>query len=69
MNKYLFKRYFITASKAMSEELEVLELPLSSTFKDKIKLRKKEHKPAFAGIESGPVAQESLGYLPEPSAS
>ena len=26
LNKYLFKRYFITASKAMSEEVEVLDL-------------------------------------------
>ena len=33
--KYLFKRYFITASKATSEELEVLDLPLSSIFKEK----------------------------------
>ena len=33
--KYLFKRYFITASKAKSEELEVVDLPLSSIFKEK----------------------------------
>ena len=32
---YLYKRYFITVSKAMSEELEVLDLPLSSIFKEK----------------------------------
>ena len=38
-------------------------------FKEKIKLRKKERQPAFTGIEPGPLAQESLGYLPEPSAS
>ena len=45
LNEYLFKRYFITASKAMSEELEVLDLQLSSMFffqKKKSKLRKKE---------------------------
>ena len=30
LNKYLFRRYFITASKAMSEEFEVLDITLSS---------------------------------------
>ena len=35
----------------------------------KKKLAKKERWPAFAGIETGTMAQESLGYLPEPSAS
>ena len=52
----------------MSEELEVLDLPLSSIFKEK-KLAKKERQPAFAGIKPETLAQESLGYLPEPSAS
>ena len=45
--KYLFKRYFITVTKAMSEELEVLDWPLSSIFKEK-KIAKKER--ALAGI-------------------
>ena len=54
----------------MSEELEVLDLPLSSIFKEKRVSYKKERALAgFAGIEPGPLAQESLGYLPEPSAS
>ena len=46
LNKYLFKRCFITVSKAMSEELEVLDLTLSSIFIEKI--AKKER--TLAGI-------------------
>ena len=53
----------------MSEELEVLDLPLLSIFKEKCKLRKRECQPAFVGIEPEPLGQESLDYLPEPSTS
>ena len=52
----------------MSEVLEVLDLPLSSMFKEK-NLAQKERQPAFAVIEPETLAQESLGCLLEPSAS
>ena len=41
------------------EDLEVLELTLSSIFQEKGFLRKKDM--AFAEIEPGPLAQGSLG--------